>query len=174
MGSLQLIASANANSGDRNSAFQFTNIPQTYTDLLLYLSLRTTDGSAETESKIFINGNESIAYSLMQAQGAGISVTVAQNTGLSHWKFITPGAGSANFEFSGTFCYMPNYRLSSVYRQMSISSNQTNTNSNNRNTNEVSAFTGQTSPVTQLDIFGVSGNIARYSSVYLYGIDSTP
>lgn len=175
MGSLQLIASANADSGTRTTAFAFTSIPQTYTDLLLYLSLRGTDGGTEGYAKIFINNNETTAYSLTQAQGAGTSVIVAQNTGLDQWRFIIPNSGGGSLEFSATYVYIPLYTLTNINKQVSISSNQTNTSSGgSRNTNEVVAFTGQTSAINRLDIFCMSGNLQQYSSVYLYGIDSTP
>lgn len=176
MGSLRLIASANANTGNRTTAFQFTNIPQTYTDLLLYFSLRTTEATAESQGKIFINGQEATLYSQQQAQGAGTTVTASQQTGLDQWRYILPGANSAGSEFSGTFCYIINYSVASRNRMMSISSNQTNSATSNRNTNEVSTYTSQTNVITQLDIFAMTGqgNLSQFSTVYLYGMDSTP
>lgn len=177
MGSLQIIASANANSGTKTSSFAFTNIPQTYTDLLLYLSLRGTDGGNEGYGSIWLNNQSSGTgfYGQIEAQGAGLSVTVASNFGLDYKRFIIPNSGAGSLEFSATYCYIPNYTVSGRPKSMSISSNQTNTSNNNRNTNEVSTYTGGiTNAITQINIFATSGNLAQYSSVYLYGIDSTP
>lgn len=174
MGSLRFIASANTNSGSSTSPISFTSIPSTYTDLLVYLSLKSTASGTEQFSRFYIN-NVANQYHWQRAQGAGLSISVDRTTSSQpYWTFIVPGGSAPSAQFSNTFIYIPNYKNTSIYKSPSVSSNQTNSNTNNRNTFEMSGWSGITAAINRIDIQMDFGDIAQFCTMYLYGIDSTP
>lgn len=173
MGSLQFIASANTNSGSSTSPISFTNIPQTYTDLMVYLSLKSTASGTEQYCRFYVN-NTGNGYSYQQGQGAGLSISASRLTSQTYWLMIVPGGSAPSAQFSNSFLYFTSYRDTSIYKSVSASSNQTNSNTNNRNTYELTGNSPVTAAMNRLDIQMDFGDIAQFCTMYLYGIDSTP
>jgi len=173
MGSLQLIASANTNSGTATTV-TFTGISQSYTDLIILMSGRNTAGGIEGIAYMTFN-TTSNSYSGQFARGAGASVVASSNSGLGGAEFYVPGDNANAGAFSNTFFYIQNY-TNSIYPKTTIGqSNSTPTNSINRTTEECTNFqSGATNAITRIDLLSNNSPWRQYCTFYLYGIDWTP
>lgn len=174
MGSLQFIASANANSGNRASAFTFDNISTNFTDLILFASMRSTDGSQSSEVTLYFNNSQTANTYAIQSV-SGLNVTVSRqsfsNTQLQAWINANSGSGC----FGSPYIYIPNYRSTNWNKAVSIESNSTTTlaNFNNYTISQAGEWLN-TSAITRIDMYVTAGQIAQYSDIYLYGINWTP
>jgi hypothetical protein len=147
------------------SSIVFSSIPQTYTDLLVKLSLR---GSyADVYSSVFISFNGSTAnFSTKYIQGNGSTVTSSTDT-----TFIYQGIGStsgANI-FSNAEVYIPNYTLSSN-KSFSVDG-VAETNSSTRYSNLTGGLWANTAAITSITFTGTT--IQQHSTAYLYGIKNS-
>lgn len=175
MGKLLLIASANTNSGDSSISMQFTNITNTYTDLLLLGSLRGTNGSIALNARVYLNNQQSAVYSGQRIQTSGTTMSSSQLTSQSQSQFNIPGSNSVSTHWSNTFIYIPNYKNTIQERTFSIDSQAIPTsNSTSRSVSISSWRYANSSATTQIDVFVEAGQIAQYSTLYLYGVDWTP
>lgn len=159
---MQLIQTVTVGAGGAAS-IDFTSIPQTYTDLLLVLSLR-----GDSDGKINFN-DTTTSYSGRQLGGSGSGVFSESTTSSGRFGgFITPNANTAN-TFANTSVYIPNY-TAAINKAISIDTVTEN--------NGTAAYQGiqatlwsNTSAITKIVITGNSGtNHAQYSSASLYGI----
>lgn len=109
----KLIQSITVPSGGQTS-MDFTSIPQTYTDLLLKVSARTTRNEPNDYLRINFNGTTSgYTDKNLQTQGGGGSVTSETNNGGGVYGFsyglngnTSPASAFGNIEI-----YIPNYTL---------------------------------------------------------------
>lgn len=172
MGSLQLIASANTNSGSTSSNISFTNISQSYTDLILYASIHTNGGGITAAATITYNtGN---TYSQQFSDGSGTSVTAATQTGLAGLDFYVPGNTTESQTFSNSFFYIQHYKSSNVKTTIAQSTNASILYPGARSSNEITGRqSGTLSAITRIDFISNS-SFYQYCSFYLYGIDWTP
>lgn len=173
MGKFQLISSANADSGSRASSFSFTNIPNTYTDLMIYASLRSTQGANTVSGIIYINNGTSNNYSIYELASSSNTVT-AQNFTFTSGAFNIPANNSQSSTFSPTWIYLPNYAYTFQTKQWLEDSGAPLSNSTSATTYMGVATQNTTTTISQIDIYVTAGNLAQYSSVYLYGIEMTP
>lgn len=173
MGRLQVIASANANSGSTSSAFSFQNIPNTYTDLALYISLRTTQASTATDGIIYMNGITS-GYDYYSLRSAGITLSSGSSQNAANGWFAIPGSSATSSIFSNTFIYLPNYSFTTSNKTWL--SESMNVNGGTNPVVDYEATTrNSTTTISRIDIFVFSSNsIAQYSTAYLYGVERTP
>jgi hypothetical protein len=110
---MTLIATANG------STINFTNIPQTGTDLYLVVSQRITDSSTGNESEIRVNGLTS-GYATKALQGTGSATSTITNASRIFWR-AQGGSGSTASTFSNITAYIANYS-SVVQKMISINS----------------------------------------------------
>jgi len=143
------------------SSITFSSIPQTYTDLVLKLSLRGTDSGTGGGIVRFNTGG---TYSTRRLLGSGSSAF--SDTGADN--FLVNSSGLTANTFANASVYIPNYRESS---QKSFSSDSVQEN------NATSAFQmlaanlwSETSAITEISIEMFAGNFVQYSSASLYGI----
>jgi hypothetical protein len=149
------------------ASITFSSIPQTYTDLYLVVSLRSTyDFGPATWwlSKIVFNANTS-GYSTRNLQGNGSSASSDSDTAF----YFRPNdtASTAN-TFGSASLYIPNYAGSSN-KSISID-NVSEDNGSQAIAQLVAGLWSNTSAITSIVIEGVSGDLAQYSSATLYGI----
>jgi hypothetical protein len=165
----KLIASQVVGSGGASSII-FSSIPQTFTDLKLVISTRTTtsainddvlltfNGATSGYSGIYLNGNGSVAGSGSNPYGTNRIFLGGNN-----------GASSTSSTFSNNEVYIPNY-ASSNYKSVSIDSAQEN-NGTTANLDLNAGLYSSSSAISSLSIFSYSGNnFVQYSTFYLYGI----
>ena len=154
------------------SSIDFTSIPNTYTDLLIKISTRSTvAGTGQDDINVTFNGSTS-SYSWRNLLGSGSSA-ISQSGGTSNIRMsaVSPNAGTTSSTFSNAELYIPNYAGSnnkSVSIDMVSEANQASTYMG-----LVAGLWSNSSAITQVTFTGASGNFVQYSSATLYGIKNT-
>jgi len=145
--------------GSAQASITFSSIPQTYTDLYLVFSMRTS--AASTNADIGLNGSYA-DFSVRSLFGSGSGVT-------SETTVRIVGAVTDQTPFTNGAVYIPNY-TSSVAKSISIDT----VSENNGTTAYQTIWAGlwnQTAAITSLSLKeDGGGNLAQYSSATLYGI----
>ena len=150
----------------------FSNIPQHYTDLIIYASLRGTSNDGTNYEAIGLVFNNTYAnYSTIGGQGTGSSSGSYTETAYRTIGIAPNGGNTAN-TFGNVVIYIPNY-TSSNFKSVYSESAQEN-NATAAYTSVHSYLNKTTAPVTQitLDSSRTGANWAQYSSVTLYGVKS--
>jgi hypothetical protein len=156
------------------ASITFSDIPQTYTDLLLVASLRDTGDVGTAFAYIQFN-DATTGYTSRLLRGSGSSTSSTSNSdGTSLRGRISPNDATAN-TFGSTAFYIPNY-TSSNYKSVSIDSVQEENNTESWQTITAGLWSN-TSAITSIKIFAGNSNLAQYSSAALYaytkGTDGT-
>jgi len=148
----------------------FTNIPQTYTDLVVRLSARSTSGGGDCT--MIFNGSTASAYSGKLIYGSGTAAAAASNSSQANMSW---GAGAINRStttsntFANTEIYIPNY-TSSNYKSVSTDSVEEN-NAEAAYSELAASLWSNTAPINQITLTpSSSGNFVQYSTATLYGI----
>ena len=161
---MTLIASYTVGSGG-TSSIDFTSIPSTYTDLVIMMSLRSTEAASVTGVSLQFNGDTTAGnYTWLRTYGTG-SVT-ASNTNLNI--VLIDSANNTASTFANAYAYIPNYTSSN---QKSLSSDSVSEN----NATEAYATIGAgkwtgTNAISSIKLLISGGNYAQYSTAYLYGV----
>ena len=152
--------------GTAAASIEFTSIPQTYTDLYLLVSGRSTGTVATGGGVLFIrpNGSSSNA-SIRRLQGNGSTVSSSTDTNLLGR--ITPTDWTSN-TFGSTSVYIPNY-AGATNKSFSIDA------INEQNATEavqsiIAGLWSNTAAITSLLLVPESGNLVAGSTISLYGI----
>jgi hypothetical protein len=156
------------------ATIDFTSIPQTYTDLKVFISPRNASGGlVVTDISAKFNGSTTGYYGRL-LYGEGSSALSAQgSSGEAIW--IAEGAGSsttANIFGNSTF-YIPNYTSAKEKNYSTEAVNENNA------TNAIMLVTAglwsNTAAITSISIFNSNpaGNFAQYTTATLYGIINT-
>jgi hypothetical protein len=141
------------------ASITFSSIPQTYTDLYLVFSMRTS--AASTNADIGLNGSYA-DFTVRSLFGSGSGVTNETTVRIV-------GAVTDQTPFTNGAIYIPNY-TASVAKSISIDT----VSENNGTTAYQTIWAGlwnQTAAITSLSLKeDGGGNLAQYSSATLYGI----
>jgi hypothetical protein len=147
------------------SVIDFLAIPQTYTDLIVMLSLRDT--STGPNGNIIFN-NSSVSYSFRALEGytGGFESYTASTIQMP----VTRSTATSN-TFSNISIYIPNYSSGTQYKSVSIDGvTENNTTATNTTYQRFGAgLWSNTAPITQIEI-KAENSFAQYSTVHLYGI----
>ena len=154
------------------SSIEFTNIPQTYTDLKLVVSARNNRAYTSDDLKITINGSTSSTYAVRRLSGGGGSASSdggsAANQTYAYSGVITATDATASI-FGNTEFYFPNY-TSSNNKSWSVDG----VAENNASQSQVSLYANTvniTNAITSIKIEGYnSATLNQYSTATLYGI----
>lgn len=150
----------------------FSAIPNTFTDLVLKLSVRTADTGPENV-QIYFNTDTATNYSTTYLQGSGsaasssryTSQTVIQNPN------TIPGTTYTTNTFGNIEIYIPSY-TASQNKPVSLYG----ASENNATAAYINAGAGLwrgTSAITQIVIDQSGGNFVSGSSFFLYGIKNS-
>jgi hypothetical protein len=148
------------------ASIDFTGIPQTYTDLLLMVSTRSS--TTEDSFGLQFNGDTGNNYSYRNVQGDGTNAQSFNGTVARIYRGRQPESGYTANTFGNSQFYIPNY-AGSNNKSVSLDT----VNENNATTARASlsaALWSNTSPITSIKILPDSGNFVQYSSATLYGI----
>jgi hypothetical protein len=165
----KLISSVTVGSGGAAS-MNFTSIPQTYTDLQMLVTMRKAT-SDSTDLRITFNGVTSgYFYRHLKGNGATVYGGGQNNSSYYYIEDVVPGSDYTANTFGSATIYIPNYTSSNA-KSMStdgVSENNSTTAFINLN----SGLTNATAAITSIGINAATGNLAQYSTAYLYGISN--
>ena len=149
----------------------FTNIPQTYTDLVIKLSARSTSGGGDCT--MIFNGSSTAAYSGKLLYGDGSAAASTSNSSVAQMSW---GAGSINRStttsstFASTEVYITNYASTSNYKSVSTDSVEEN-NATQAYSQLAGSLWSNTAAITSITLTpSSSGSFVQYSTATLYGI----
>ena len=160
----ELIASSTVGSGGASS-IDFTSIPNTYTDLVLKVSVRSSTAASYVALKVRYNGSAS-SYTAKQIYGNGSSAT--SNNYTDGWVGFMDAASATANTFSSTEVYIPNYYTAN-YKSSSVDFAQED-NATAAIAGMLARLWSDTAGVTSIAITPESGNFVQYSTAYLYGV----
>lgn len=157
--------------GSAASSISFTSIPSTYTDLVLFASLRNASGN---EVFVRFNGDTGGNYLWRRLQGTGSGAfgdTQGSYGGYNAFFYFTYASTQDGTDTANTFgngqLYIPNYTLSAA---KSLTSDAVNENNGATARQAImSGLWNNTSAITSIAITG-NGNYVIGSTVSLYGI----
>jgi hypothetical protein len=162
---MQLIKTVTVGSGGASS-IDFNSIPQTYTDLLIVLSTRSSRSNHSDEVDIKFNGvttNLSVRY--LSADGASVG------TGTAPVVFIGYSSGSTTSAntFGNCQVYIPNY-TAGINKSISADGTaETNATYAARSIN--AGLWNSTAAITSISLYSDSAStLQQYSTASLYGI----
>lgn len=147
------------------ASIEFTNIPNTYTDLVLKMSVRVNTAQVGQAILISLNGSTAdFTNRFMQGNGSSPSTGT-----FARYIATAPATSSTADTFGNASVYIPNY-AGNTNKSMS-----TDSVSENNATNAFAAIQAnlwsQTAAITSLKIEPENGNsFLQYSSATLYGI----
>jgi hypothetical protein len=156
--------------GSTTATVTFSSIPQTYTDLKLVYSARSTTTGTQELIKADFNGNTS-NYTIKTLQGDGY-VSASGSYSYS-WIGYSVGGGSTSNTFSNGDIYIPNYTNPSTYK---ASSPDCVCARNDRNSQMwlASNLWSNNSAITSIVLTIEGGNsFVAYTNFYLYGIKNS-
>jgi hypothetical protein len=168
----EAIATVTVGSGGQ-AEIEFTSIPATYTDLVVKLSLRTTNAGTDDQIRIKINGNAAgNAYSSKFIQASG---SAAVGFSGSTAGYVIAGAVNGNGTTANTFgnaeLYFPNY-AGSTNKSYSVDAVMEN-NATTAYAELAAILWSNTSAITSLAFFAPSVNLKEFSTATLYGIKNS-
>jgi hypothetical protein len=162
-----LISSSTVGSGGASS-IDFTSIPQTYTDLLIKYSIRTTGAAIATGGFIKFNSSTT-GYTYRRLEGTGAAA--GSQNGSDRYAGVDTGTSATASTFSNAEVYIPNYAGSTnkSYSADSVSEN----NATTAYTWLVAGLWSNTAAITSISLSDDTYNLGQYSTAYLYGISNS-
>jgi len=148
------------------SSISFTGIPQTYTDLMIYVSTRAS--AASDSVGLRFNGDSTSNYLYRYLLSNGTTSSVSNGTTTNTLGGRQPESTFTANTFGNGYFYIPNY-TSSSYKPVSIDG----VSENNATTSMIMLTASlwiNASPISSIIIVPGSGNFVQYSTATLYGI----
>lgn len=165
------LASATVGSGGAGT-ITFSNIPQTYTDLLIVMSLRDTVSAVNNAGcRVMFNQNTS-NYSVRNVYGNGTSA-ISNSASSQSWIAVgqQPGATATASTFSNDLVYIPNYTQSI---NKSIAADSVGENNGTTAFQYLAAgLWANTAAITTIELQSNSTAWAQHSTATLYGIKNS-
>jgi hypothetical protein len=149
-----------------SATIEFSSIPQTYTDLKIVVSARSTN--ADIDDHLFVKPNNS-ASNMTQIWLRGSGSAASSSTSV---RFAIPGATSTASVFGNTELYIPNY-TSANFKSFSGETVQ-ETNATEAYQYLCAFLWSDTAAITSLVLDLSNGNFAQYSTATLYGVANVP
>lgn len=153
-----------------SSTVTFSSIPQTYTDLQLVISSRTTNSA--TREQIFINPNGSTTNNNRIVLFGYDSTTPASGSGTDRLVGWQNGGTSTANTFSNISIYFPNY-TSSNNKSFSTDAVAENNSASSWIINLAASLWSSSAAITSIQIACETSTFAVNSTFYLYGIKNS-
>lgn len=161
-----LIQSVTVGSGGAAS-IEFGSIPQTYTDLKVVLSVRSSDTGGSL--RVYPNG-ATTNLSSRRLEGSGSSASSTTEASNIVVYSVTLSSYTASV-FSNIEIYIPNY-AGSTNKSVSVDGVMEN-NATESYQNLVAGLWSNTAAITSLTLTKTTGTFVQYSSASLYGIKNS-
>ena len=149
----------------------FSSIPNTYTDLLLYISSRNNDIYNEVHFRF--NGSSASTYSGRNIYGNGSSAISSNSSSISSLQNVTVQSvsGQTANTFGNIQLYIPNYLLGG-HKSISGDGVQENLGSSAQSMLGAGLW-ADTAAITSIQAFPSVGSFVANSNFYLYGIKNS-
>ena len=157
------------------ASITLSSIPNTYTDLVLVLSLRATNTSTLSENYLQINGVTTSLYSSVPVYGSGGGNDYGSSRQLNQTDVrfgFSNGGTSTTSVFGSSEIYFADYASSATTGRALGSVSVTEQNGPSNQMNAVSGTFRSTNAITSI-LLGTSVGFATGSSFYLYGIKNS-
>jgi hypothetical protein len=154
--------------GTAAASIEFTSIPQTFTDLVVLVSGRSTRSDVRDEIQTQFNGDTASNYTLRTLRGSGSAVISQSVSFTALVRADMPAATSTANTFSNISYYIPNY-TSAVAKSLSIESVMEN-NATESFLYLVAGLWNNTAAITSIFMKPEVANFAIGSVFSLYGI----
>lgn len=163
---MQLIQTATVGAGGAAN-ITFSSIPQTFTDLLLVMSLRSGSGNSDGDP-IYVNFNSAGSTNYASASLMFGSNTIYSFTGTTANIGITSNSANTANTFSVSSAYIPSYTTSTnkIVTSDGVAPNNTNFAGGRFDGTRWS----NTAAITSMVITPNAGNFLEFSTISLYGI----
>jgi hypothetical protein len=163
--------------GSAATTVTFSSIPQTYTDLVLMASARTSRSNYLDELMIRFNSDSATNYSATVVTGNAGAAATSQVSNNTSTRFISVDASTATSNtFSNTEIYIPNY-TGTANKPISASTVVENNDTNNYMVRAVANLYRGSSAITSITCQSYSDpgvlTFLTGSSFYLYGIKNS-
>jgi hypothetical protein len=167
---MQAIATVTVGAGGAAS-IDFTNIPQTFTDLVVKLSGRSAR-SAQQADNLFITLNASgTGYTYRNLSGTGTAAGSA-NYASRYVSLALTAAGSTASTFSNIEIYIPNYASTTQNKSISTDAVSEN-NASNAQMDMNATLWANTAAITSLTLVPEVSTFVQHSTATLYGIKNS-
>jgi hypothetical protein len=151
------------------STIDFQNIPQTYTDLVIYLSARQSTTSFQGQRLYFNNTDTNLRSNYLLSTGSG---TQANAAATGYFGSVAGTNVSASI-FDNTFIYISNYSSTSLVKTYSVD-NVAPSNASLAYLGISNGTWNSTSAITRVTLFpDGGGSYTQYSSATIYGVTSS-
>lgn len=160
----ELIASSTVTTATASS-IDFSSIPQTFTDLVVKLSVRPN--SADSIAIKF--NNSTTGYSSKNLEGSGSSASSGNNP--SSGRYINYALLTTANTFTSGDVYIPNYTGSNYKIALADAVGEANATTAYTDLNAI--LWSNTAAINQITLYFVSQSLVQYSTAYLYGVKSS-
>lgn len=150
------------------SSIDFNSIPQTYTDLVMKLSLRSTRTAFAQDDLYYKYNGSSTSNSGIQIRASGSAVISTSGWITYNYGGQVDSNSATSNTFSNIDIYIPNYSGSNN-KSSSVDGIEEN-NATEAYANLLANLWSNTSPITSIALTLGAGNFVQYSSATLYGI----
>jgi hypothetical protein len=151
------------------ATIQFTDIPQTYTDLQIVVSGRSSHNNQGDYLLLNFNGSASnVASRTLGAFGTSSEFSGNEATLLIN---IMPADTATANTFGNNTIYIPNYTSSNI-KSVSVEGGFENSSSTSWFLFMTAGLFSSTSPITSVTLDLLDGNFLQNSTAYLYGISN--
>jgi hypothetical protein len=157
----ELIASSTV-TGATAASIDFTSIPQTYTDLVVKLSVRPN--SADSIAIKF--NNSTTGYSSKNLEGSGASASSGNSP--SSGRYINYAVLTTASTFTSGEVYIPNYTSANYKSALADAVGEANATTAYADLNAI--LWSNTAAINQITLYFVSQSLVQYSTAYLYGV----
>lgn len=153
------------------ASITFSSIPNTYTDLLLYISSRNSDIYNEVHFRF--NGDTANDYSGRNLYGNGSSAISSNSSSISSLQNVTVQSvsGQTANTFGNIQLYIHNYLLGN-YKSITADGVQENFGSSAQAMIGAGLY-ADTAAITSIQAFPSVGSFVANSNFYLYGIKNS-
>ena len=151
------------------STIEFTNIPGTYTDLVIKASTRSTRANTQDYIDIRLNSDSLNTYTYRRLFGTGSAAGSDSDT--VNLVGYQAAANATASTFGNAEIYIPNYTATGVKSISTDSVNENNATAANQGLTATNSVSG--SAVTTIKLSCGSGNFVQYSTATLYGIKNS-
>jgi hypothetical protein len=157
--------------GSTAANIEFTNIPQTYNDLVIYISARSNRATGEDGLGLRLN-NITTGYTYRNLTSNGSSVASANTNFEQVWASRIPAANSTGSTFSNNYIHIPNYAGTTTKSYMTDGVTENNGTEAYIVLQAINNST--TSAITSITLTSINASLVQHSTATLYGITRVP